>query len=92
MLNHLLHFQLDYRTILALRRNVTLHESAVEAPSDPRVRVNIVLHAGDFLPGVVTVSMRYGVHVVAQGVHDTHLGGADAHDYTAVAVQAHVYL
>lgn len=49
MLDHLLHLQLDDRTIHALRRDVALHEDAVEAPGDPRVRVDIVLHAGDVL-------------------------------------------
>ncbi len=36
------------------------------------------------------VAVRDGVHVVAQGVHDARLGGAEAHDLAAFAVHAHV--
>ena len=92
MLNHLLHLQLDLGAIRALGRNVALHEGAVVADGDPGVRVDVVPHAGDVLPGVVSVSVRDGVHVVAEGVHDAELGGADAHDRAALAVQAHVHL
>ena len=91
MLNHLLHLQLDLGARKALRRYVSLHESAVETPANERVRVDVVDHAGDVLPGVVTVSVWDGVHVVAQGVHDLRLVGTDAHDSTALAVHAHVY-
>ena len=87
MLNHLLHLQLYQRPIHAVRRYVSLHENAVETPGNPRVRVGVVLHAGDVLPSVVMVSDRNGVRVVAQGVHHTHLGGPDTHDEAAFAVQ-----
>ena len=91
MLNHLLHLQLDRGAGKSLRRYVSLHEGAVETPGGKRVRVDIVHHAGYVLPGVVTVSVWNGVHVVAQGMHDLRSVGTDAHDSTALAVQAHVY-
>lgn len=80
MLNQLLQLQLDLRTVHALRRYVSLHENAVEAPGNPGVRVDIVFHAGDVLSSEVAVSDWDGVCVVAQSVHHAHLGGADAHD------------
>ena len=92
MLNHLLHLELDLGAIGALRGYVALHEGAVEAQGDPGVRVDVVSHAGDVLAGVVAVAVRDGVHVVAEGVHDAVLGGTDAHDGTALAVEAHVQL
>lgn len=88
VLNHLLHLQLDQRTVDAIFRYIALHERAVEAPGDPGTRVDLVLHAGDVLPGVVAVTMWDGVHVIAEGVHDTHLVGANAHDCAAFAVEA----
>ena len=91
VLNHLLHLQLDRGAVESVRRYVALHESTVETPGEPRVRVDVVHHAGDVLPGVVTVSLWNGIHVVAQGVHDLPLDGTDAHGSTALAVQAHVY-
>lgn len=90
VLNHLLHLQLDFGAVESVRRDVSLHESAVETPGEPRVRVDVVHHAGYVLPGVVTVPFWNGIHVVAQGVHDTPLVGTDAHASTALAVQAHV--
>ena len=90
VLNHLLHLQLDLGAVESVRRNVSLHESAVETPGENRVRVDMVHHAGYVLPGVVTVSFWNGIHVVAQGVHDLALGGTDAHGYTALAIDAHV--
>ena len=92
MLNHLLHLQLNHRSILSIRVDVALHKGAVEAPRDPRIRIDVVFHAGDFLAGVVVVSVRDGVHVVSERVHDARLGGADAHDFAAFAVQAHCQL
>lgn len=91
MLNHLLHLQLDRRTIETLRRYISLHESAVEAPGEDRVRIDVVFHAGDVLSCVVMVSVWDGVHVVAQGVHYTPLWGTDAHDETAFAIYALAY-
>ena len=90
MLNQLLQFQLDLGAVQASGRDIALHEGAIEAPGDPRVRVDGVFDAGDLLPGVVAVSVGDGVHVVAQGVHDISLGGTDAHDSAASAVQAPV--
>ena len=92
VLNHLLHLQLDRGAVKSLRRYVSLHESAVETPGDPRVRVDVMHHAGYVLPVVVTVSIWNGIHVVAQGVHDLPLVGTDAHGSTALAIQAHVYI
>ncbi len=90
VLDHLLHLQLDHRAVEAVRGDVALHEGAVVAKGDPRLRVDGVLHAGDLLAVVVVVPVRDGVHVVAQGVHDALGGGADAHDGAAPAVEAHV--
>ena len=91
MLNHLLHLQPDRGAGESEVRYVSLHEGAVKPPGGKRVRVDMVHHAGYVLPGVVTVSIWNGVHVVAQGMHDLRSVGTDAHDSTALAVQAHVH-
>lgn len=90
MLDQLLHLQLDHGTIHALRWYISLHESAVVAPGNPGIGVYVVLHASNVLTRVVAVSSWDGVHIVAQGVHDIRLGGADAHESATFAILSHL--